>query len=84
MLFGHGAATPMRAPLMNQMAHALAARGVATFRYNYPYSHRLETGYTGRPHRPAPRSFCTTTRAAAKRGPTDSRPICPYSSAAAP
>ena len=46
MLFGHGAGTPMRAPLMNQMAHALADHGIATFRYNYPYSHRLEADYT--------------------------------------
>lgn len=45
MVFGHGAGTPMRAPLMDQMSNALAARGVATFRYDYPYSHRLETGY---------------------------------------
>lgn len=45
MLFGHGAGTPMRAPLMHQMAQALAHR-VATFRYDYPYSHRLEAGYT--------------------------------------
>ena len=46
MLFGHGAGTPMRAPLMHQMSASLANRGIATFRYDYPYSHRLETGYT--------------------------------------
>ena len=46
MLFGHGAGTPMHAPLMHQMSAALAARGVATFRYNYPYSQRLDVGYT--------------------------------------
>ena len=46
MVFGHGAGTPMRAPLMNQMAKALAHQGIATFRYDYPYSHRLEADYT--------------------------------------
>ena len=46
IVFGHGAGTPMRAPLMHQMATALARRGIATFRYDYPYSHRLKTGYT--------------------------------------
>ena len=45
MLFGHGAGTPMRAHLMEQMAQALARHRIATFRYDYPYSHRLETGY---------------------------------------
>ena len=46
MLFGHGAGTPMRAPLMHQMAEALAHHRIATVRYDYPYSHRLQDGYT--------------------------------------
>ena len=46
LVFGHGAGTPMRAPLMHHMARALAHHHIATFRYDYPYSHRLETGYT--------------------------------------
>ncbi len=41
MVLGHGAGTPIHAPLMVQMAAALADRGVATFRYNYPYSQRM-------------------------------------------
>ncbi len=45
MLFGHGAGTPMCAPLMHQMAEALADQRIATFRYDYPYSHRLQDGY---------------------------------------
>ena len=45
MLFGHGAGTPMRAPLMDRMAEALARHHIATFRYDYPYSHRLQDGY---------------------------------------
>ena len=35
----------MRAPLMHQMAKDLAHQGIATFRYDYPYSHQLEAGY---------------------------------------
>lgn len=38
MVLGHGAGTPIHTPLMAQLASALAGRGVATFRYNYPYS----------------------------------------------
>ena len=45
MLFGHGAGTPMRAPLMEQMATALAHHRIATLRYDYPYSHRVQDGY---------------------------------------
>ena len=52
MLFGHGAGTPMRAPLMEQMAVALAHHRIATFRYDYPYSHRLQDRLHRRPHRP--------------------------------
>lgn len=40
MVLGHGAGTPIRTPLMAQLASALAERGVGTFRYNYPYSQR--------------------------------------------
>ena len=43
MVFGHGAGTPVHAPLMVQMAEALADERIATFRYNYPYSERTAT-----------------------------------------
>ena len=46
IVFGHGAGTPMRAPLMHRMAEALARHHIATVRYDYPYSHRLQAGYT--------------------------------------
>ena len=36
----------MRAPLMHHMAEALAHHHIATLRYDYPYSHRLQDGYT--------------------------------------
>ena len=38
LLFGHGSHSPMRHPLMNNIAEALANDRVATFRFNYPYS----------------------------------------------
>ena len=64
MLFGHGAGTPMGAPLMHQMSEALAHHAIATFRYDYPYSHRLQAGYTEDLIDPL-EVLLTTTRAAA-------------------
>ena len=46
MVLGHGAGTPIQAPLMVQMAQALADEGISTFRYNYPYSERMEAAYS--------------------------------------
>ena len=46
MVLGHGAATPIYKPLMVQMSEALANCGIATFRYNYPYSERRASEYT--------------------------------------
>ena len=43
MVLGHGSGTPIRCSLMVQMAEAFAAHGIATFRYNYPYSERMTT-----------------------------------------
>ena len=40
LVLGHGAGTSMRHPFMEELAQALAAAGVATFRYNYPYSEK--------------------------------------------
>lgn len=36
-VYGHGAGAGMEHPFMEATAQALAARGVATFRYNFPY-----------------------------------------------
>ena len=46
MVFGHGAGTPIHAPLMVHMAEALADEHIATFRYNYPYSERMGAAYS--------------------------------------
>lgn len=36
-ILAHGAGAGMRHPFMEKISHALAARGVATFRYQFPY-----------------------------------------------
>ena len=38
LVLGHGASTNMKHPTMLSIAEALAEVGVATFRYNFPYS----------------------------------------------
>lgn len=40
VVLGHGASTNMRHATMQAIAEALAAAGIATFRYNFPYSER--------------------------------------------
>ena len=38
LVLGHGASSNMRTPLLTNIAEHLAAQGIATFRYNFPYS----------------------------------------------
>jgi predicted alpha/beta-hydrolase family hydrolase len=38
LVLGHGASTSMRHATMQRIAEALAEHGIATFRYNFPYS----------------------------------------------
>jgi predicted alpha/beta-hydrolase family hydrolase len=40
LVLGHGASSNMRSPLLQTLADHLAARGIATFRYNFPYSEK--------------------------------------------
>ena len=47
LVLGHGAGTSMRHTFMEELAQALAAAGVATFRYNYPYSEKGGGGMDG-------------------------------------
>lgn len=47
LVLGHGAGTNARHPFMEQLARALAVTGVATFRYNYPYSESGRGGMDG-------------------------------------
>ena len=47
LVLGHGAGTNARHPFMEQAARALAEVGVATFRFNYPYSESGRGGMDG-------------------------------------
>src|SRR5215212_9339985 len=38
LVLGHGASSNMRTPLLQNIAENLADVGIATFRYNFPYS----------------------------------------------
>ena len=38
LVLGHGASSNMRTPMLTTLAEHLAARKIATFRYNFPYS----------------------------------------------
>jgi predicted alpha/beta-hydrolase family hydrolase len=38
LVLGHGASSNMRTPLLTKLAEHLANVGIATFRYNFPYS----------------------------------------------
>lgn len=38
LVLGHGASSNMRTPMMQAISEALASEGIATFRYNFPYS----------------------------------------------
>ncbi len=40
LVLGHGASSNMRSPLVTTIAENLAGQGIATFRYNFPYSEK--------------------------------------------
>jgi predicted alpha/beta-hydrolase family hydrolase len=48
LVLGHGASTNMRHAFLDGLAQALAAAGVATFRYQFPYMERGGGGLDGR------------------------------------
>jgi len=49
LLLAHGAGAPMDSPFMNAVAAALAARGVATLRFEFPYMAARRQGGPRRP-----------------------------------
>ena len=51
LVLGHGSSSRNDHPLLAGLAAALAERGVATFRYNYPYSEKGGGGLDGEPVR---------------------------------
>ena len=40
LVLGHGASSNMRTPLLTTLTEHLAEQGIATFRYNFPYSEK--------------------------------------------
>lgn len=40
LVLGHGASSNMRTPLLQTISENLAEQGIATFRYNFPYSEK--------------------------------------------
>ena len=40
LVLGHGASSNMRSPMLATIAENLAQQGIATFRYNFPYSEK--------------------------------------------
>ena len=40
LVLGHGASSNMRSPMLASIAESLAEVGIATFRYNFPYSEK--------------------------------------------
>lgn len=51
-VLAHGAGSTMDAPIMNQLASALCARGIETVRFEFPYMHKQRTeGRRGPPDR---------------------------------
>ena len=73
----HGAGAGMEHPFMAAVADGLAARGIATLRYQFPY---META-SKRPDRPPLAQ--ATVRAAVAQGP-ELAPRCRCSRAASP
>jgi predicted alpha/beta-hydrolase family hydrolase len=59
LVLGHGAGSTLQHRLLEQLSAALVARGVATLRFNYPYSER------GRGMDPEPVRLATVRAAAA-------------------
>lgn len=52
-LFAHGAGAPMDSPFMNEIASALAARGVRVIRFEFPYMAAPREGHRKPPDRQA-------------------------------
>jgi predicted alpha/beta-hydrolase family hydrolase len=70
LVFGHGAGAGMRHAFMHAMATRLAAHGVATFRYQFPYAERRQS-------RPDPQPVLLATVRAAVRTAMEAAPSLP-------
>ena len=69
LVLGHGASSNMRTPLLTKLADHLAGAGIATFRYNFPYS---EHG-RGRNSNPTCMETIRSAAAAARKAAPDLR-----------
>lgn len=58
LVLGHGAGADMRSSSMQNIAEALAKRGIATFRYNFPFKEKARGGVD------SPKVATATVRAA--------------------
>ncbi len=54
LLLAHGAGAPMDSDYMNQLAEALAARGIRVLRFEFPYMATRRAGGGKRPPNPMP------------------------------
>jgi uncharacterized protein len=70
MVLGHGAGAGMRHPSMDSVATLLAARGIASFRYQFPYMEK-------RSGRPDPQPILLATVRAAVTAARDAAPDLP-------
>lgn len=70
LVFGHGAGAGMRHAFMNGVAAGLAARDIATFRYQFPYVERRQS-------RPDPQPILLATVRAAVRAAAAAAPALP-------
>jgi predicted alpha/beta-hydrolase family hydrolase len=77
LVFAHGAGAGMRHAFMESVALRLAERGVATFRYQFPY---MEQGRRS----PSPRGVLLSTVRAAVEAAGRAAPGCRCSRAASP
>ena len=69
LVLGHGASSNMRTPLLQSISDALAGQGIATFRYNFPYSENKR----GRD----PNAVCVATTRSAVKAAHEAAPELP-------
>lgn len=69
LVLGHGASSNMRTPMLTTIAERLADQGIATFRYNFPYSEN------GRGRDPNP--VCVATIRSAVKAAREAAPNLP-------
>ena len=77
LVLGHGAGAGMRHPFMAAAANALAGRGIASLRYQFPYMERGTSQGGRRDFRPDPQPVLLDTVRSAVRAGHDAAPDLP-------